>query len=166
MCMVMVGQNEASASWHSQLKDELLKNIASYQGHGGTPQSIDAIKLINALSLEIDGPQATLVSPRLREYFTIINSNPSSTSSTESPYYMVCQSTNYSEATTPVTVEPQSAIQTIAKDIQTYSSTYLSSIDNAFWNILWNVLFSIIVVVLLIYLFTKLGAYMKKNQDD
>jgi len=55
------------------LKNELLKNIASFQGHGGTPQSIDATKLINVLGVEIDGSHQALVSQHLREYFTIIN---------------------------------------------------------------------------------------------
>lgn len=74
ICVAMVGDNDVSASWRNQLKAELLKNIASYQGQSGeTPQSIDAAKLISALSFEYDGSEAAFVSPRLRGYFTIIN---------------------------------------------------------------------------------------------
>ncbi len=74
ICVAMAGVGDVSPSWRSQLKAELLKNIASYQGQSGeTPQSIDAAKLISALSFEYDGPEAALVSPSLRGYFTIIN---------------------------------------------------------------------------------------------
>ena len=74
MCMRMAGKNEATTSWRSQLKAELLRNIASYQGQSGqTPQSIDAAKLISALGFEFDGQEAALVSPSLRGYFAIIN---------------------------------------------------------------------------------------------
>ena len=98
--------------------------------------------------------------------FTIINSNPTISSSSDSPYYMVCQSSNYSDATNTVTVKP-SIMQQMISDTQSYfNSNFMSSIDNTIWNVIYNVIITVVIIVFLIYLFTKFGAYMKKNQDD
>ena len=98
--------------------------------------------------------------------FTIINSNPTISSSSDSPYYMVCQSSNYSDATNTVTVKP-SAVQQMISDTKSYfNSNFMNSIDNTIWNVIYNVIITVVIIVFLIYLFVKLGAYMKKNQDD
>ena len=62
------------ASWRGQIKSELLKNIASYQGErGDTPQSIDFSKLITAFGTKVEGQEASKVTPKLREYFLNFN---------------------------------------------------------------------------------------------
>ena len=74
LCSSIAKKRDANPSWRAQIKLELLKNIASYQGQTGTtPQSIDGSKLIAALSIDVDGQDAAMVSPDLREYFTIFN---------------------------------------------------------------------------------------------
>jgi hypothetical protein len=74
LCLSVANERDTNPSWRAQIKSELLKNIASYQGQTGTtPQSIDASKLIAALSIEVDGQDAAMVSANLREYFTIFN---------------------------------------------------------------------------------------------
>ena len=98
--------------------------------------------------------------------FTIINSNPTISSSSDSPYYMVCQSSNYSDATNTVTVNTSIMQQMISDTKSYFNSNFMSSIDNTIWNVIYNVIITVVIIVFLIYLFTKFGAYMKKNQDD
>ena len=98
--------------------------------------------------------------------FNIINNNPTSDSS-DSPYYMVCQASNYSEGTTPVTVKPTSLIQQMINDSQSYlNSKFMNTIDTTIWNILFNIVLTVVIIVFLIYLFTKLGDYVNKHKND
>jgi len=74
LCTYITQQRSLGVSWREQIKNELLKNIASYQGEGGnTPQSIDASKLVLALAVEIEGQDAAKVPTELREYFSNFN---------------------------------------------------------------------------------------------
>ena len=74
LCLVISQNRDTKPSWRTQLKLELLKNVASFQGQSGEkPQSIDAFKLVDALGIGLAGQEAALVSPSLKDYFAVIN---------------------------------------------------------------------------------------------